>query len=116
VTRLKRKNDMTRYHRNTFPPLPDGIIIKGWGAPYALVVRGGLTPGKRPATALAFIVSARSDDGGRTIKMRALIRRGDGWSKPRPLDFGDIVCSWRNPPAPATIDQVRGKLDKVERK
>lgn len=98
---------MPIFSRNHFPPVPAGTVIKGWGSPYALIVRGGGPTGRRPPTTLALIVSASSPDGGRTLKMKALIRRGDGWTKPRPLEWADIVASWRTLPHPDTIAKAR---------
>lgn len=99
-----------RYARDEFPPPPPGTVLRGWGSPYALVLRGGRTPGQRPRTSLAYIVFATSKDGGKTLTMRALIRRGDGWSRPRPLDVQDVVRYWRNAPASGTVAKLRAGL------
>lgn len=105
---------MNRYDKNEFPPTPAGIVLRGWGSPYALVLRSGATPGQRPRTQLAYIVYAKGSDGGRKLTMRALIRRGDTWTKPRPLDVQDIVKYWRKPPLPRTIARLRNTLRRVE--
>lgn len=102
-----------RYDKNEFPPVPAGTVLRGWGSPYALVLRGARTPGKRPGTSLAYIVYAKGSDGGRKLTMRAMIRRGDTWTKPRPLDVQDVVKYWRNPPAPHTLARLRGSLARV---
>jgi hypothetical protein len=104
-----------RCNANQFPPRPAGLILRGWGFPFALIRRGGEEIGKRPKTALAYIISARSDDGGRTLVMRALIKRGNGWTQPRPLAGRDVVQSWRNEPSPATVAKTRKALKPVER-
>lgn len=107
---------MNRYGKNEFPPVPIGTVLRGWGSPYALVLRSGATPGQRPRTQLAYIVYAKGTGGtgGTNLTMRALIRRGDGWTKPRPLDVQSIVRYWRHAPAPATIARLRGNLKRVE--
>lgn len=102
-----------RYARDEFPPPPPGTVLRGWGSPYALVLRGGATPGQRPRTALAYIVYATSKDGGKSLIMRALIRRGDGWTKARPVDVQDVVRYWRNAPAPGTVARLRNGLSKA---
>jgi len=101
-----------RYGPNDFPPIPAGTISKGCGSPFALIKRGGGRPGMRPFTRLAFITDIRSDDGGRTLKIRGLIKVENGWTKhcAREIAEGDVVAQWRSVPARTVIVARRRAL------
>lgn len=96
-----------------FPSLPSGTRTN-CGMPWALIKRGGQTPGKRPGTRLAFITTLSSPNGGRTLTIKAIMPNSRfasaTWTKPRPVDERDIVKQWRNAPSKAAVAKAKKGL------
>ena len=80
--------------------------------PYALVRRGGDTPGKRISTRMAFITHAVNEDGTLLFFKGYIGNKEMGaWTKhPRKIAEADIVKSWRSLPSMVTIRKARKAL------
>ncbi len=93
------------------------IAPTNYPAPFALVLRGGVEPGKRPMTRMAFITEAIARHG-LIVGFRGLIGSNTltGWTRhPRPIEPEAIVRTWRSRPSAAAIRKARLKLPKTER-
>lgn len=77
--------------------------------PYALVRRGGVTAGKRPATKVVFLADNVVRDG-KVVAHHALILAPD-LRTPVSLYVrvlpDEIVKAWRKPPQPSTIAKAK---------
>lgn len=74
-------------------------------APWALIRRGGATPGKRCATRMAFLVGVIAPNG-RALAVTGYLMRADmtGATKtPRRIEWDDILFRWRRKPTPAQV-------------
>lgn len=96
--------------RLAFPRLPEGIRTN-CGCPWALIKRGGETPGKCPATKLAFLVDVTGVDGGRTLKIMGIMPKlRGGWTSKVFIREQAIVKQWRLSPTELEVAKERKKL------
>lgn len=91
-------------------------LVTSYAAPYALVTRNGVSPGKRPNTKLAFLTEAVAEKG-QIIGFRGRIATDaamSDWSGTiRPIDAEEVITTWRSKPSLAAIERERRKLKPV---
>ena len=82
------------------------------GSPWALIFRGGDTPGRRRSTRMAYLVGTIAP-GGQAIAVTGYIMNNDmtGWTRhTRRIEWADIYYQWRDQPMKSEIENKRKKL------